>query len=102
MSIPAEIFELLRVEVENRGLIVLFVRGKVQRIPQSAIHRDAAGCTPRILHEVLLRVCAVADLLRLHVDREALHLAEQEAGEWRASVSRAGQVCEQAAELIEA
>ena len=81
-----EIFELLRLQVEDGDLIVLFGRREVQRVAHAGVDRDAVRQPPVVLDEVLLEVRAVPDLVLLQVDRELLHLAEQEAGERRAGV----------------
>src|SRR4029077_10297088 len=59
---------------------------------QARRHCEAPRDTPVVLQEVFLEVCTLLDLGLLEVDREGLHLPEEEAGERRASARDARQV----------
>ena len=98
LAVATEELELLRLEIEDGRLVVLFGGREVQRVADAGIDRQAIGQPPVVLDEVLLEVGAIADLLLLEVDRELLHLSEQEARERRARVRRAREIAEQVAE----
>ena len=62
-------------------------RREIERVPQARADRQPVGHLPVVLNEVLLELRAVSNLLLLQIDREVLHLAEQEARERRARCS---------------
>ena len=90
ISIPAEVFELLGLQVEHCGLVVLLGRREIQRVSQAGVDGEAPRHTPVILDEVFLELRTIPDLVFLQVDRELLHLSEQKAGERRARVAVPG------------
>ena len=99
--VASEKLELARVHVEDGRLVVLLDRRKVQRVPQSWRQREAIGHPPVVLDEILLHVGPVANLPWLQIDRERLHLPEQEAGERRSRVRRSRKIAEERAELVQ-
>ncbi len=80
---------MLRLEVEDRSLIVLFGRREVKGPASAEVECEAVGCPPVILEEILLDVCARTDLALLQIDLEGIDLTEQEAGERVAAVGYA-------------
>ncbi len=98
LTVPAQKLELLRLQVEDRGLVVLFGGRKVQRVSHAGVDGHAVGHAPVVLDEVLLEMGPVANLLLLQVDRELLNLAQEKARERRAGIGGAGKVGEQVAE----
>src|SRR5205814_1357776 len=81
-AVASEIFELLGLEVEHRGLIVRVGRGEVERITHAGVERRPAGKLPIVLEEQFCRVRPRSDRAGLDVDREALHLAKQKTRQW--------------------
>jgi hypothetical protein len=79
---------LLRLQIEDGTLVVLFGRREVQRVPNTGIDRDSIREPPIILDEVLLKVRSVPNLFLLQINREQLDLPEEKAGERRARVGR--------------
>ena len=83
-----EILELLGLQIEDGGLIVLLRSTGSSACSAAGVDGDAIRQPPVVLNEVLLEVGAIPDLVLLQVDRELLHLAEQKARERRAGVAR--------------
>ena len=81
LAVLARVLELLGFQIEDRDLIVFLSRRKVQGVANSGIHREALRQPPVILDEVLLPVCAVADLLVLQIDRKLLDLTQKKTGQ---------------------
>src|SRR5262249_56662748 len=90
--IRAGILELERMQVEDRGLSVDLGRWKIQRVPQAGVDRETVRHLPVVLNEVLLEVRAFLNLRGLEIDREVLHLSEQEARQRRARVRGSRQI----------
>ena len=88
-AVLAEIVELLRREVEDRSLIVLFGRGKVQGVARAEVQGQAVGELPIVLREELEDVIARRDLALLQIDLKRVDLAEEEAGDGVAAVGYA-------------
>src|SRR5258705_78720 len=84
-----KIVELPGLQVEDSRLVVLFRRREVQRVAHAGRQRPVGRDLPVVLDEVLLEVRAIADLLLLQVDRERLHLSEEETRERRPGVGDA-------------
>ena len=79
MSVPPQILEALGLQVEHRRLIIGFDRRKIQCVAKPAVDGDPICGAPCVLHKEFLRVGAVANLIILHVDREALDLPTEAA-----------------------
>src|SRR6185369_8583757 len=98
LTVAAEKLELLCLQIEDGRLVVLFRGWEVQRVADAGISRHPIGQAPVVLEEVFLEVGAIADLFLLEVDRELLHLSQQEARERRPGVRGAREIAEQVAE----
>ena len=100
ISVAAEIVELLGLQIEDGDLVAFFGRGKVQRIANAGIQRDALRHPPIVLNEVLLEVGAVPNLRLLQIDREPLDLTQEKAGQRRACVAGGCRIRRQIGEQV--
>src|SRR5581483_582208 len=94
-SVLAQIVQFLRSKIKHGALIVRFRGGKVQRVAQTGVKREAWRCFPVVLHEVFLNVRARADDLALQINGELLHLSQQKAGQSIARAAHARLIGEQ-------
>src|SRR5262245_48247559 len=68
VAVSPQIFELPRIRVEDRDLIVRLDRGEVERIAEARVDGQPVVHPPVVLDEILLNVRAVSNLLLLEID----------------------------------
>ena len=98
VAVAARVLELLGRHVEDRALVVDLGRREVERVAQAGVDREARGRAPVVLDEELQDPGPLPELLVLKVDREVLHLAQEEAREGQARAGGAGPVAALAGE----
>ena len=90
--------EDLRVQVENRPLVVLFGGREIERISDAEIQRQPWRELPIIPRESLGNVRARLDHVLLNVDREGVHLAQQQGRQRVAAASDSGGIAARSGE----